>query len=106
MLILKGYGGKSTVTGIIMNATNSICFVYNEYPILFNSICVDSKEYSLENFLECISEELKEAIDSDKHYDYLLIYTNQNEEDLQGIMDWVENDRRKIPCRDIILTCK
>lgn len=106
MLILKGYGGKSTAIGIIMNATDSICFVYNEYPILYSSICVDSREYSLENFLECISEELKEAFANDKHYDYLLIYTNQNEEDLQGIVEWAENNRCKIPCRDIIVTCK
>ena len=106
MLILKGYGGKSTAIGIIMNTTNSICFVYNNYPILFDSICVDSTEYSLENFLECISEELKEAIANDKHYDYLLVYTDQNEEDLQEIINWIENDRWKIPCRDIIVTCK
>ena len=62
MLILKGYCGKSTAINIIMNATNSICFVYDEYPILYNSICVDSREYSLENFRKCILEELKEAV--------------------------------------------
>lgn len=106
MLIIKGDYGKSRIVDILMAHTNSICFVYNNYPLIYESICVDSNEYSLENFLECISDELKEATIKDKHYDCLLVYTNQNEEDLKKIIDWLEKYKFKIPCRDIVLTCK
>jgi hypothetical protein len=106
MLIVKGDCGKSRVIDVLMAHTDSICFVYNNYPLIYKSICVDSGEYSLENFLECISNELKEAVVNDKHYDYLLIYTNQNEEDLKEIVDWLKKYKFNIPCRDIVLTCK
>lgn len=106
MLIVKGDCGKSRVVDVLMAHTNSICFVYNNYPLIYESICVDSNEYSLEKFLECISDELKYAAISDKHYDYLLVYTNQSEEDLQDIINWLDKHKFKIPCRDIVLTCK
>ena len=106
MLIVKGDYGKSRVIDILMAHTNSICFVYNHYSLIYESICVDSNEYSLENFLECISYELKDTVVKDKHYEYLLVYTNQNEEDLQEIIGWLEKHKLKIPCRDIVLTCK
>ena len=106
MLIVKGDYGKSRVIDILMAHTNSICFVYNDYPLIYESICVDSNEYSLENFSECISDVLKDAIIKDKHYEYLLVYTNQNEEDLKKIVDWLDKNKFNIPCRDVIVTCK
>lgn len=105
MLIVKGDCGKSRVIDILMDKTNSICFVYNDYPLIFESIGVDSREYSLEDFLECISDTLEEEAISDKHYDYLLVYTNQDEIDLQEIINWLNKNRWNIPCRDIVLTC-
>ena len=106
MLIVKGGYGKSRIIDILMAHTNSICFVYNNYPLIYESICLDSNEYSLVDFLECISDELKDSVVKDKHYDYLLVYTNQNEENLKEIIDWLEKYKFKIPCRDIVLTCK
>ena len=106
MLIIKGDYGKSRVIDILMAHTNSVCFVYNNYPLIYESIYLDSNEYSLVDFLECISDELKDSVVKDKHYDYLLVYTNQNEEDLKEIIDWSEKHKFKIPCRDIVLTCK
>lgn len=106
MLIVKGDYGKSRVVDILMAHTNSICFVYNNYPLIYESICVDSNEYSLEDFLECISDELKDAVIKDKHYEYLFVYTNQNEKDLQDIVSWLDKYRCRLPCRDIVVTCK
>lgn len=106
MLIVKGGCGKSRVIDILMAHTNSVCFVYNNYPLIYESICLDSNEYSLVDFLECISDELKNSVVKDKHYDYLLVYTNQSEENLKEIIDWLEKYKFKIPCRDIVLTCK
>lgn len=106
MLILNGNCGKSRVIDIIMDKTNSICFVYNDQPLIFNAICVDSREYFISDFLECISETLKESVINDEHYDYLLVYTNQEEEYLQDIVYWLNKYQTRIPCRDIILACK
>ena len=106
MLILKGDCGKSRVVEILMNTTNSICFMYNDFPFIFNAMSLDCREYSLNDFLKCISDMLREAVVNDEHYDYLLIYTNQDERNLQGIINWLNEYRWNIPCRDIILTCK
>lgn len=106
MMILKGNSGKSRVIDILMDKTDNICFVYGDYPLIFNSYQVDSREYSLDNFLTCISDVLKEESINDKHYHYLLIYTNQEEEYLSKIIDWLDKYRFRIPCVDIILTCK
>lgn len=106
MLILKGKCGKSRVIDLLMDKTYSICFVYNDYPLIQGSICVDSVQYSLEDFIKCISEEMKEAIIHDIDYDYLLIYTNKSENEICTLIDWLDKHEFKIPCRDIILTCK
>ncbi len=105
MMILKGDCGKSRVIDILMNKTKSICFVYNDYPLIFNAIGLDSREYSLRDFLDYIACTLKKETINDRHYHYLLIYTNREEIDLQEIINWLNDNKWKIPCRDIILTC-
>ena len=108
MIILKGECGKSRVIENLMNTTNSICFMYDNFPSTFSTISLDCREYSLNDFLECISNTLEKAAIDDEHYDYLLIYTNQDEENLQVIINWLKLNEYKdnIPCRDIILACK
>lgn len=106
MLILKGNSGKSGVINMLMNQTNSICFMYYDTPCIWNSICVDNREHSLKDFLECISNAITEESINDKHYDFLIIYTNEYEEDLKEILNWLDERRWDIPCRDIIVTCK
>lgn len=106
MLILKGNEGKSRVADLILHNTNSVCIVYNDYPLIFDSIGVDSTQYSLNDLIECISEEMKDAIINDRHYDYLIVYTNQNEGNLSGLINWLDKYKWKIPCLGIILTCK
>ena len=106
MLTLKGDCGKSRVVEILMYSTNSICFMYNDFPSVFDAISLDCREYSLNDLLKCISDTLKEAVVNDDHYDYLFIYTNQDEGNLQSIINWLNENKLNIPCRDIILTCK
>lgn len=109
MLMLKGSHGKSRVMEILMDKTNSICFIYNDYPVIYNTLngfYVDSKECSLERFIEFISKELKHAAINDRHYDYMLVYTNENEENLHEVIDWLNKYQLRFPCRDIILACK
>lgn len=106
MLILKGNAGKSRIIDILMSKTNSACFVYNDYPLIYKSISVDSSQYSIDDFVECISDTMKDYIVNDEHYQYLLIYTNQKEEDLRKLTDYFDKYKWMIPFVDIIITCK
>lgn len=92
-----------------MDKTNSICFIYNDYPVVYNILngfYVDSKECSLERFMEFISNQLKHAAINGINYDYLFVYINQSEENLCDIINWLNKYQFRFPCRDIILACK
>lgn len=106
MLIVKGKNKKSILANILLNKTKSICFQYYNTPVIFNSICVDNGEYSLGNFIECIAEELKKVNADRTHYDYLIIYTNEKEEDLKELIDWLNGHKWRILCNDILVMCK
>lgn len=103
MLIVKGDCGKSRVIDILMSKTNSICFVYHDYPLIYNSICLNSLEYSLEDLKECISDELKAS--NDLHYNYIIIYTNKKEKDLKDFIEWLESNPWCSFAGNIIVTC-
>lgn len=104
MLMLKGNCRKSSFVEVLMDKTNSICFVYHDYPLVYNSICVDSLKYSLEDLKECILDEFKASCD--KHHTYMIIYTNKKEEDLEDFIRWLDNYNWCYFCEDIIVTCK
>lgn len=106
MLILRGNAGKSRIIDILMNHTKSIGFVYNDYPLIYESICVDSTQYSMNDFVECISDAMKDYVVNGERYSYLLIYTNQKEEELRKLTDWLERYKWRLPIMDIIVTCK
>ena len=89
MLIVKGKVRKSMLANILMNKTKSICFQYYDIPVILDGVCVDKTEYSLNDFIECVAEELKRANADRTHYDYLIIYTNEKEEDLKELVDWL-----------------
>lgn len=105
MLLLKGNNGKSRVVNDILNTTSSICFVYNEYPLFKDGICLNSGVHTLEQLKECIIEEV---VGYQEFYDYLIIYTNQTEDNLKDFIDWL-NSNPPIPYHiygNIIVTCK
>lgn len=105
MLILKGNAGKSRVIDILMEQTGSVCFVYNDYPLIFNAICVDSKEYSLDDFFNEI-EFMFEKDFATEYFQYLLIYTNEKERSLKRYLKWLEDNRQALRCGQIIITCR
>ena len=106
MLIIKGKAQKSAFANILMDKTKSICFQYYDQPVIWNSICVDKSEYSLMDFIECMAETFKELNADRTHYDYLIIYTNEKEEDLKELTDWLNEHRWRVWCRNIIVMCK
>ena len=106
MLIVKGKALKSVLANILMDKTNSICFQYYDTPVICDSICVDSNKYSLMDFIECIAEEFKRVNAGRTHRDYLIIYTNEKEENLQLLINWLNEHRWRIWCKDILVMCK
>ena len=106
MLIVKGIAQKSILANILLDKTKSICFQYYDMPVIWGSICVDSNEYSLVELAECIEEEFEVLNAEEKHFDYLIIYTNEKEKDLEGFINWLDEYRWKICCNDIIVMCK
>lgn len=106
MLILKGKSQKSVLANILMDKTNSICYQYYNAPVVLDSICVDSTEYSLKDFIGYVIEEFKRNNADEPHYDYLIIYTNEKEEDLIDLIEWFDEYRWRVSCRDILIMCK
>ena len=106
MLIVKGETQKSILANILMDNTKSICFQYYDMPVIHDSICVDSNEYSLRDFIECIAKELLRINAYKVHYDYLIVYTNEKEENINELVEWLNKHRWRVFCKDILVMCK
>lgn len=106
MLILKGNGGKSVVLNDLAECTDSICFEYYNIPVVHkNSIWVNSNYYSLVDLQSAIAGVMDE---NDYTYIYLIVYTNEKEEDLKYFIEWLNNNETmfRYRCENIILACK
>ena len=107
MLVLKGNRGKSRVVDIIYSQTYSRCFIYNDYPLMEDSIYLDSSEYSLNDLKECIVEYHDNSKEySDVRFDYLIIYTNETEESLTDFIEWLKENIWKFNYRDAFVMCQ
>lgn len=106
MLVVKGKRGKSVLAQILAQNTKSICFEYHDYPVMYNSYCIDCEAYSLYEFIEYMAETFKKLNADRTHYDYLIIYTNEKEEDLKELTDWLNEHRWRVWCKNIIVMCK
>ena len=108
MLIIKGNSEKHAIGNILMGNTRALCIAYGDYCPTYAWYHIDntnSSEEFLEHFLK-ISEHIYKNIDADCDYQYFIIYTNQNEEDLKDIIDWLNEHKHSVPCKDIVLICK
>lgn len=106
MLIIKGNSDKNVLATIILSETYSRCFVYDDYPLIYGSISLDSTKHSLEDFKECLTEFHTDNVYPDEHFDYLIIYTNQSEESLTDFIDWLNKNVRLLHYKDAIVMCK
>jgi len=106
MLILKGNGGKSVVLNDLARCTDSICFVYYDMQVIHkDSIWVNSNEYS---FVDLQSEITEVFDESDYSHIYLIVYTNEKEEDLKDFIKWLNDNEAmfRYRCANIIVACK
>lgn len=101
MLIVKGKNGKSLLVQILADHTESICFEYHEYPVMYGSFYVDSEIYSLSDFIDFIKD-----YNDENHYDYLIIYTNEKEDNLNELIDFLNKHKLNIFYKSIIVMCK
>lgn len=106
MLVVKGKSQKSVLAYIILNETYSRCFVYNDYSVINGTVYLDSTEYSLEDFKECITEWHTNDVYPDNYYDFLIIYTNQREEALLDFIDWLDKNTLSLHYKNAIVMCK
>ena len=104
MLILKGKTMKSDILNSIAQSRKCICFEYHDNPVCFESFFVDSSKYTFDDLLNEIDFVFEKNF-YDTYFDYLLIYTNEKEDDVKRHSKWLEDDRQVLRCREIIITC-
>lgn len=108
MLLLKGNQGKSFVVDAMMSRKHVCTIAYCDHPIqMLDWWIVDSKEYGISELIESIEGIVLEEINNDDMpFVFLVIYTNEKEEDLVELFDWIESNERKFDCFQVLVTCK
>lgn len=104
MLILKGDVGKSVILEYIYKNTNSLAFVYYEQPVIDGALWVGMKSIQFDDFMRKIPEYLNKN-EKDNRYDYLIIYTNENEGSIKGKRRLIEEWEKEYGFT-VIVGCK
>lgn len=103
MQILKGTGKSYTILHIL-NDTKCACVEYYDQPLFDGSIFLDKRKYPLRTLMDCIREEYEDVFE-DNHMEYLIIYTNEKEEDLKPYIDYLNRNRSLYDFTEILITC-
>lgn len=108
MLLLKGDQCKSLVIDAMMSRKHVCTIAYCDYTIQFPDWwIVDSSEYGIGELIESIEGIVSEETNNgDMHLMFLVIYTNEKEEDLVELFNWIENNKRKLYCSEVLVTCR
>lgn len=104
MQILKANVQKSiTISHLLNSSPNSLCIVYHDYyPLIYESLWLNSKEYSLDDLKQCV---VGEIINARQRSGYLIIYTNKTEQELAEFINFI--GRQSIyPFDEVLITCK
>lgn len=104
MLILKGKSGKSVILEHIYKTTNSLAFVCYEQPVIDGALWVGMKSVQFDHFIRQIPEYLDKN-EKNSRYDYLIIYTNEAEEDIRGERRLLE-ELERVYGFTVIVGCK
>jgi hypothetical protein len=106
MQILKGSILKSVTVSKILESTKSYCIAYSEVVIPFlNAYHTDSNKYTIQEFKSHI-QQVVDCKSKDPQYDYFILYTNNTEEELQGIIEFLDGKELDFNCRCILVTCR
>jgi len=108
MQILKGDRLKSVTVKSILESTNSLCLVYYDNVLPFEHYYLNSSEanlFQLELYLqEFINIECNKS--SERQYDYFILYTNNTEEELVDLIEWLKENEIYFNSRCILITCR
>ena len=106
MQILKADCFKSiTISHLLCACPNSVCIVYDDScpRFMYDSIWIDSNEYSIKDLKEYIIDEFINTMNEMK--DYLIIYTNKQEQELSDFIEFI-NRQGRFDFREILIACK
>jgi hypothetical protein len=109
--ILKSQVQKSVTVEHILNDTHSYCFVYYEHELSmlskYNAYYVNSKVASLIQLEGYIEEHMQtEGCDVQFDYDYFVLYTNNTEEELKDLIEWLDVNYLRLKAGIVLVTCK
>ena len=105
MQILKGEVHKLVTVNSILQSTNSYCYVYYDTVLPFHNYFVNSKYYTLQQFQEFL-QYFVDWKNSEKKYDYFIVYTNNTEEELSELIRWLDGKEVDFNCRCVLITCR
>lgn len=104
MLILRGNQGKSKVVETLLTGSNSIAYIYYDQAMPFDSYFISSKMFGIEEVTRAIR--LDTLDDRSRNFDYFIVYTNEEEHNLQSIIETLREFESIGVCRVGIVTCK
>lgn len=104
MLVLKGNAMKSDVIQSMMSTRRCVCYEYSDNAIVNDAIWINSAEHPLSDVLDEIWWDLT-VYNFEENYDYLIIYTQMRECDLQDFMYELRHHSHDHYCRQIVLAC-
>ena len=107
MLLLKGNQGKSLIVDAMMSRGRVCTIAYIDFPSPIygdDSWIIDSREYNVSQLIEGIEGINNEY--NDRYLMFLIIYTNEAQEDLIDLLQWIEDNERSLNCSSVLVTCK
>ena len=105
MLILKGNAMKSDVIQSMMSTRRCVCYEYSDNAVVNGSVWINSTEHSLDDILDAMRWDLEVYNFEIDLYDYVVIYTQMRECDLQDFMYELRYRSHDHYCRQLILAC-
>ena len=109
MQILKGEILKSVTVKSILESTNSLCLVYYDNVLPFEHYHLNSNEanlFQLELYLKEFISHIECNKSSKRQYDYFILYTNNTEEELVELIEWLKENEIYFNCRCVLITCR
>lgn len=103
MQILKANQLKSVTVSHLLHSSDSLCIIYDDYcPPLYGAIYLDSAQCSLDILKALIKNEIRKL---NIRKDYLIIYTNKTEQEIEEIVDFM-NQLKAVVFREVLITCR